>query len=45
VRMSRKRMFFSSAKASRELGYHFRPPVQAFEDAIRWYRDNGSLSL
>jgi dihydroflavonol-4-reductase len=43
VRMSRKRMFFSSAKASRELGYHFRPPLQAFEDAIRWYRENGSL--
>ncbi len=43
VRMSRKRMFFSSAKASRELGYHCRPPVQAFEDAIRWFRDNGSL--
>jgi dihydroflavonol-4-reductase len=44
VRMSRKRMFFSSAKAARELGYHFRPPVQAFEDAIRWYRENGSLN-
>src|SRR5882757_5591885 len=43
VRMSRKRMFFSSAKATRELGYRFRPPVQAFEDAIRWYRENGSL--
>jgi dihydroflavonol-4-reductase len=43
VRMSRKRMFFSSAKASLELGYRFRPPVQAFEDAIRWYRENGSL--
>ncbi len=27
VRMSRKRMFFSSAKAVRELGYRWRPPV------------------
>jgi dihydroflavonol-4-reductase len=43
VRMSRKKMFFSSAKAVRELGYRWRPPVQAFEDAIRWFRDNGSL--
>jgi dihydroflavonol-4-reductase len=43
VRMSRKRMFFSSAKATRELGYRWRPPVQAFEDAIRWFRDNGLL--
>jgi dihydroflavonol-4-reductase len=43
VRMSRKKMFFSSAKAVRELGYGWRPPVQAFEDAIRWFRDNGLL--
>jgi dihydroflavonol-4-reductase len=43
VRMSRKKMFFSSAKAARELGYQWRPPVQAFEDAIRWFRDNALL--
>ena len=43
VRMSRKLMFFSSAKAVRELGYAWRPPVQAYEDAIRWFRDNGLL--
>jgi dihydroflavonol-4-reductase len=43
VRMSRKKMFFSSAKAARELGYRWRPPAQAFADAIRWFRDNGSL--
>jgi len=43
VRMSRKKMFFSSAKAARELGYRWRPPVQAFEDAIRWFRGNGLL--
>jgi dihydroflavonol-4-reductase len=43
VRMSRKVMFFSSAKAVRELGYAWRPPAQAFEDAIRWFRDNGLL--
>jgi dihydroflavonol-4-reductase len=43
VRMSRKRMFFSSAKAVRELGYAWRPPLQAFADAIGWFRDNGLL--
>jgi dihydroflavonol-4-reductase len=42
--MSRKRMYFSSAKAMRELGYQFRPPADAFADAIRWYRENGKLS-
>jgi dihydroflavonol-4-reductase len=43
VRMSRKRMFFSSEKAVRELGYTWRAPVLAFEDAIRWFRDSGRL--
>jgi dihydroflavonol-4-reductase len=44
VRMSRKRMFFSSAKAVRELGYRWRPPQQAFEDALRWFRDHDLLA-
>jgi dihydroflavonol-4-reductase len=43
VRMARKRMFFSSAKAARELGYQWRPPTQAFADAIGWFRDEGLL--
>jgi dihydroflavonol-4-reductase len=43
VRMSRKRMFFSSVKAVRELGYGWRPPVQAFDDAVRWFRETGML--
>jgi dihydroflavonol-4-reductase len=43
VRMSRKRMFFSSAKATRELGYHWRPPPEAFADAVRWFRDHGYI--
>jgi dihydroflavonol-4-reductase len=43
VRMSKKRMFFSSAKAMRELGYRVRPARQALEDAVRWYRENGYL--
>ena len=38
VRMARKIMFFSSAKAVEQLGYQWRPPVQAFADAIDWFR-------
>lgn len=43
VRMARKHMFFTSAKAARELGYEWRPPKQAFADAIGWFRDQGLL--
>ena len=38
VRMSKKRMFFSSAKAVRELGYAPRPARLALEDAVQWFR-------
>ena len=31
VRMARKRMFFSSEKAKRELGYEWRPPTEALQ--------------
>lgn len=44
VRMSRKRMFFSSAKAVTELGYAWRPPLAAFDDAVRWFRARGLLT-
>jgi dihydroflavonol-4-reductase len=37
VRMSRKRMYFSSAKAERELGYAFGPVRKALEDAVAWF--------
>ena len=43
VRMARKRMFFSSQKAVRELGYRWRAPTQAFEDAVRWFQEQGFL--
>ena len=43
VRMSRKRMFFSSERAVRELGYQARPPIEAFRDAVRWFEERGSL--
>jgi dihydroflavonol-4-reductase len=45
VRMSRKRMFFSSAKAVRDLGYRWRPPTDAFADAVRWFAARGLLTL
>jgi len=44
VRMARKRMFFSSDKARRELGYEWRQPTEALRDAIAWLREQGSLS-
>lgn len=37
VRLSQKYMFFTSAKAECELGYRFRPAIEAFEDAIRFF--------
>jgi dihydroflavonol-4-reductase len=43
VRMSRKRMYFSSAKAVSELGYRWRPPLEAFADAVHWFRERGRL--
>jgi dihydroflavonol-4-reductase len=43
LRMSRKHMYFSSAKARAALGYEWRPPVDAIRDAIDWFRDNGYL--
>jgi dihydroflavonol-4-reductase len=43
VRMSRKRMFFSSGKAVSELGYSWRPPLEAFADAVKCFREQGLL--
>ena len=43
VRMSRKHMFFSSGKAVSELGYRWRPPLEAFADAVKWFREQGQL--
>jgi dihydroflavonol-4-reductase len=43
LRMAKKRMFFSSAKAERELGYKFRPAVEGLADAVDWFREAGYL--
>ncbi|MFC0710559.1 hopanoid-associated sugar epimerase [Azorhizophilus paspali] len=40
VRMSKKYMFFSSAKAERELGYTPGPVRLAMEDAVMWFRQH-----
>ncbi len=37
LRMASKRMFFSSAKAQRELGYAPRPAGEALADAVAWF--------
>jgi dihydroflavonol-4-reductase len=41
LRMTKKKMFFSSAKAERELGYKARPATPAIADAIKWFQENG----
>ena len=38
LKMARKKMFFTSAKAAAELGYSPRPARQAVEDAVAWFR-------
>ena len=43
LRMARHKMFYSSAKAMRELGYAPRPLRVAVEDAVAWFRANGML--
>ena len=44
LRMARKRMHYSSAKAERELGYRSRPAADAVRDALAWFRRNGYLA-
>ena len=41
VRMAKKHMYFSSAKAERELGYRWRPAEAAIADAIDWFKSHG----
>ena len=43
IKMARQKMFYSSAKAMRELGYAPRPLRAAVEDAVAWFRANGML--
>ena len=41
VRMGKKMMFVSSAKAERDLGFHVVPVYAALRSAIDWFRANG----
>jgi len=41
LRMARKKMFFSSEKARRALGYAPRPADAALADAVQWFRAQG----
>lgn len=41
VRMGKKKMFASSAKAQRELGFRVTPVYEALRSAIDWFRTHG----
>jgi dihydroflavonol-4-reductase len=43
LRMAKKLMFFSDAKARTELGYAPRPARAAVADAVAWFRANGMV--
>lgn len=43
LRMARHHMFYTSAKAERELGYTARPYVAALRDAVEWFRQAGMI--
>jgi len=43
LRMSRQRMFFTSAKAAAALGYRARPYTEGLRDAVNWFREAGYL--
>lgn len=45
VRIARRKMYYSCAKAERELGYTHRPADQALADAVAWFRDEGMLPV
>lgn len=44
LRMSRYHMFFTSAKAERDLGYRSRPYREGVVDALAWFRTAGYLT-
>lgn len=44
LRLAAKKMYFTSAKAERELGYHARPAKDGFVDALVWFRAQGYVS-
>jgi dihydroflavonol-4-reductase len=43
LRMAKHRMFFTSAKATRDLGFVARPYAEGLRDAVEWFRGAGHL--
>jgi len=43
VKLSKKKMFFSSERAGRELGYRPGPVEKALRDAVTWFQENNYL--
>jgi dihydroflavonol-4-reductase len=43
LRMSKKKMYFSSAHAESAIGYVHRPATAAIADALDWFRANGYI--
>ncbi len=41
LNMAKRKMFYSSAKAERELGYQARPYREGIADALTWFRQQG----
>ena len=44
LKMARHHMFFSSARAERELGYHPRSYLIGIADALGWFRERGMIA-
>ena len=44
LKLAKDHMFFTSAKAERELGYKARPYGEAVAEAIAWFRQHGYLN-
>lgn len=44
INMAKKKMYFSSAKAQKAIGYTYRPAKEALQDAIKWFGENGYLN-
>ncbi|MGC2161407.1 MAG: dihydroflavonol 4-reductase, partial [Silvibacterium sp.] len=44
VRMGKKKMFASSAKAQRELGFRIVPVYEALRSAIEWFQAHGYVT-
>ncbi|CCO25470.1 hopanoid-associated sugar epimerase [Maridesulfovibrio hydrothermalis] len=43
IRMAAKKMYYSSQRAEKELGYPHRPAIDAINDSVDWFKKNGML--